>query len=235
MIWLLSLLFHNNNHLFGSICSDNPLECRGMTREENQEVEFYKSDLIQQMLQDDLLCDDDKRIVRAAVLTSRKNPPNMTLIREADMLLKELAQTRTATNPPKTISTVDATQYNHITKKDDLAEQQFWNTAHNVAMSKMYMIMALGAFVLMFGYKYLEILAPSNLHTFQEAKEKCKKRGQFLPKDWKSASYLELDPEEINVGYWGEDSSVFHNGEQGTTTDDGKEHYAICVDKLQTF
>ncbi len=68
-----------------------------MTREENQEVEFYKSDLVQQMLQDDLLCDDDKRIVRAAVLTSRKNPPNMTLIREADMLLKELAQTRKET------------------------------------------------------------------------------------------------------------------------------------------
>jgi len=102
-----------------------------MTKEDRQEVEFYKGNAVQQMLQGDRLTEDEKKIVRAAILTARKDKPNMVLIREADSLLKEIAKTREITEPTVDIETIspimtrtlEAMKYDQISRKIKFADR----------------------------------------------------------------------------------------------------------------
>jgi hypothetical protein len=65
-----------------------------MTENEELEIAFYKGGAVHDVLKRFVFNDEEKKIITAAILTSKKEIPNMNFIHKANALLEEVAQTR---------------------------------------------------------------------------------------------------------------------------------------------
>ena len=65
-----------------------------MTREEEQNVQFYRTDSVQRVLKRYDFSDNEKQIIHEAIITAKRDVPNMKAIAKADALLKMIASSR---------------------------------------------------------------------------------------------------------------------------------------------
>jgi len=217
-----------------------------MTKEESQEVEFYRGTSVQQMIQGDRLTEDEKKIVRAAILTARKDKPNMVLIREADSLLKEIAKTRETTEPtvdvkvisPKAILSLEKMKYDQTARSTNIAitEEVRDNAAKNGY--KIPLTAMITFFVVKFIYETF-IYQEVPLYTFTEAKQICSQQGKVLPSDRNGGTDKLLKQTARNhLEYWAEDGRIFSQGTffnrfNDLNQQDGEKHYVVCVDEIK--
>ena len=215
-----------------------------MTKEDRQEVEFYKGNAVQQMIQGDRLTEDEKKVVRAAILTARKDKPNMVLIREANTLLKEIAKTREATEPtvdveaisPKEILSLEKMKYDQTARSTRIADKEEWRDYAAKHSYKLPLTAMITLFVAKFIYETF-IYQEVPLYTFTEAKQICSQQGKVLPNDWNDDNDKVLrQTAQNNIELWSENGGILCNGmsyNRFNGLDRGGEnrHGVVCVDE----
>ena len=209
-----------------------------MTKEESQEVSFYLGDEAQRILQDDRLSDEEKRVVRAAVLTARKEKPNMQLIYEANMVLKTVSKSKPSINAtgsqkssPEALAKIEmmsitARQKNASESKGSIMTGGLFR---GETMVRIAFLLAIGGSAVV--YKYM---SASPLHTFEEAKDICQEQGKVMPNSWENPNQF-FDTEENKIGYWNANGTILFNVLKADGKNDGKEHYVVCVDKEKSY
>lgn len=209
-----------------------------MTREERQEVEFYLGDEAQRILQGNKLSDEEKRVVRAAVLTARKEKPNMQLIYEANMVLKTVSKSKPSINAtggqrssPEALVEIEMMSIaaRHKNASESKGSIMTGGLFRGEAIVRIAFLLAIGGSAV--AYKYM---SASSLHTFEEAKEICQERGKVLPNGWENPNQF-YDTEENKIGYWNADGTILFNTLKADGKNDYKKHYVVCVDKTISF
>ena len=66
-----------------------------MTREEEENIQFYRTDAVQSVFKRYEFTEDEKKEMQAAIRTASTKYPNMNLIVKADTLLKKITASRT--------------------------------------------------------------------------------------------------------------------------------------------
>lgn len=207
-----------------------------MSESDLLEIAFYKGDAVHRILKRFEFSDDEKRIIRAAILTSRKDSPNMRSIAAANKLLENVAKTREPIKTPEServtpeaIVKMEAMAFKEQMREKSLSEEssRFFRLD-----SKLSIAIVIALLIALYMYKntykkYTHIIKPV---TYEEAYKLCQDKSQLLP-----LTYKDLDKEmrELNkkseVGYWTEDRKIAHTLTQAFTSDDGKKHYVKCV------
>lgn len=205
-----------------------------MTAQERQETEFYRGESVQQMLQSDQLSNEEKRVVRAAILTARKEKPNMQIIYEANMVLKSVSKSKpsisTTGSQKSTSEALAKIEMMSISARQNDASQSKRNSMtggllRGETMVRIAFLLAIGGSAVV--YKYL---STSSVYTFAEAQAICQKQGKVLPNSWENPALL-YPTEQNEVGYWGADGQILFHIQKGFGKDDGKGHNVLCVDK----
>ena len=207
-----------------------------MTNEEKHSIQFYRTDAVHTILKRYDFTNEEKRVITAAILTAKKEKPNMTLINKADKLLQEITATQTPHNDE-----VDKTEIakgqaravivdSHIKRVREDGGGSGWNIEYGA-------ITVAIASVIFYGYihfAYSGDNARKKLETFAEAQAYCREQGKVLPLTFDdSPDHLQIPDEYNHQGYWRANGGVIYNMISMGITDkpDGKKHYVLCVDK----
>ncbi len=202
-------------------------------------IEFYRGNAVHAVLKRYEFLDDEKRIIQAAILTSRKDNPNMKFIDEADAILREVSKNNDPIDQD-IISTEDAVAVKLAAASID-AHRKRRTARSNFSFNNDMLLYFVG--ISIFGIIILFVTRPyglseddsrkTKLYTFEEAKSHCQTQGKVLPLTIADApKYLEI-PNELNQdGYWSANGGIIYNllGMYADKTD-GKRHYVVCVDK----
>jgi len=211
-----------------------------MTNEEKHSIQFYRTDAVHTILKRYDFTNEEKRVITAAILTAKKEKPNMTLINKADKLLQEITATQTPHNDE-----VDKTEIakgqaravivdSHIKRVKEDGGGTGWSIEYGaitVAVTS-----ALFYIYLYFAHQEVDIDKKPEplLRTFAEAQTYCQKQGKVLPLTFDdSPDHLRYTDEYNRQGYWRANGGVIYNLLSYRITDesDGKKHYVLCVDK----
>lgn len=192
-----------------------------MNKVEQEQLKFYKNGQAEVVLKRFAFSEDEEKLIRDAIRTSKMQHPRMKLIEQADELLKEVAKTRKPIvtgevdnqEVAKTVAKVSAPYIKRF-----LPHIPWWMWVVIIAL-----IVNTGKishYISQIFYKY----------TYSEAKEYCKKRGKILPK-----SVYDLYKEGKNVpqgiSIWSKDGQLLNI--MAKIPDDGQKHFVICVDKRE--
>ena len=192
----------------------------------NPEIEFYRSDAVHTVLKRYSFTDDEKKVIQMAILTSKKDQPNMKLINDADNLLRSVTETQKSLEPEQ--FTMDKKSLRKMAELKGKKEEKN-------KFSWVIILLAIQSIGLIIFNYYLsddKKTEPPKLYSFQEAETLCKTQGKVLPLTTQDApGYIDI-PNELNeLGYWMADQRVIYNLSIGIEhQDDGKKHYAVCVD-----
>ena len=80
------------------------MERKMMSKEELQKVAFYRDGTIESVLMRYEFSEEEKKIIQAAILTSKKEQPSISIIDRADKLLQTVSSSRA----PKQVEMVDS-------------------------------------------------------------------------------------------------------------------------------
>jgi hypothetical protein len=210
-----------------------------MTREEEHSIQFYRTEAVHTILKRYDFTNEEKQVITAAILTAKKEKPNMLLIKKADQLLQDITATQKTAHDSK----VDKTEIakgqaraavvdSHMKRVRAEGGGSGWNIEY-VAIT-----VAIASTIF---YIYTYFAYPGDdtqkrqkllVDTYAEAKAYCQKQGKVLPLTIEDAPNHLQYPNEYNAqGYWRADGGVIYNIAHGYTSQpDGKKHYVVCVD-----
>ena len=191
-------------------------------------IEFYRGDAVHNVLKRYVFSDDEKRIIQAAILTAKRDKPNMLLINKADTLLKECAANRQEQPTPaeETINTAKAIAQ---AKLAQYKEPNPWTAPRkaNAPMRWAYGLVTAAILYAILGYA----MKHHGKYSHIEAQEKCQEKGQVLPLtlgDFFDSGYRFGQPTE----FWLADGQVMspHIGRAHAPEDEDGYSY-ICVNE----
>ena len=207
-------------------------------KNKDPQIEFYRG-AVHTVLERYTFTKDEKQVIQAAILTAKKDKPNMKLIKEADALLNKVTSSRPAkANNEAKINKYGNDDHAWIYKEKSFMKKPFGITGRILSAL---VILAFTIAVLknttpikISPQTYIpaqKISKHSDFYTFSEAEKLCHSEGLALPKvDQQSFDIPAVWRDE---GYWGQDAKVFYDVLRGYfgTGDDVKKHHTVCVSK----
>jgi len=197
----------------------------------NPDIDFYRSGAVHTVLKRYDFSDDEKKIIQAAIVTAKKEDPNMALIEKSDALLKMVAASREAA-AMEAEQTIDhkgiAKAVAHTNMKKYKAPQSAWTTPiepNNSSYSLHYRILT--GFIVAGIISY--VMSHNNTYTIKDAREICQEKNEVLPltiDDFIDSSYKFGRPSR----FWLADGTVMMSNtwEKDTASPD-TEYDFICV------
>lgn len=157
----------------------------------NPEIDFYRSNAVQTVLKRYELSNAEKKVIQAAIITSKREKPNMELIDKADALLKECAAMRVpkreeidSTQTAKSIAKIKMGQYHQ--KKGSI-----WRDPMDKSTQMFATVLAVGSMMVTINYfvgndvssviNSTSSSKDTHTYTFEEAKQSCVKESKVLP------------------------------------------------------
>ncbi len=215
---------------------------RRMTREELSKVEFYRGDAVYMVLKRYEFSDAEKKIIQSAIVTAKRENPNISLIDKSDALLKMVATSREAVavevdelETKKNLSAAKMAGYKKI-------ETSFFRKPLEGSSMYIYGMVAWAVLAVTLNYflgsPSAEVRTLANgaeghlkLYTFDDAQKLCSENGKMLPLTVDDAIEFLGAPDPINAqGFWSAEQEVLYNVALDYEKDDGKKHYVVCVD-----
>lgn len=204
------------------------------------EVAFYKGSAVHDVLKRFKFSDDEKRIITAAILTARKQTPDIQAISKADELLRDVAKTREPIQPttktkvsPEALAKIEALSHKQkarTRKQEEVSSRNSNFLQLNSKMNVVYIGSILLAFMI---YNSTQKNTSTNEPvTFTEAQTICIDQDKILP-----LTYFDLDrqmrqPTSKNeIGYWTAERKIAYNIARPFIEDDKQKHYVKCVKK----
>ena len=190
------------------------------------EIEFYRSDAVYTVLKRYDFSDNEKKIIQAAIVTAKRDKPNMKLIHQAYTLLRSVTKSQDPVEIEK--FQMDNRSLRGMAGMEGKKEEKrkySW-------IITLLTIQIVGLLILNYYMTDDKKIEPPKLYSFQEAETLCKTQGKVLPLTAQDApGYIDM-PNELNaLGYWTADKKITYNLAIGyEDQDDGKKHYAVCVD-----
>ena len=191
--------------------------------------------------------EEEIRIVRAAILTAKKDQPNMALIEKSDDLLKEVSQTRevivvdeipSEEEKQRQVSKLKMAYYKQPDSR--FLKQEVDNNIVWIVGVVIWAILAISLNQMVGGSSSSRTFANGaeatlEKMTFEEAEAFCMEKEKVLPLIIEDAIDFLSTPDDINTqGYWSADSTIIYNIKEGYGNDDGQEHHVVCVKKNST-
>jgi len=212
----------------------------------NPEIAFYRTDAVHTILKRYEFNDNEKKIVHAAILTSKRDNPNMALIQKSDALLKMLTSSRPPIVAEEDIDELALKKGASKLKMADYPqpETKFLKKPVDKSTIALISVLVWGALVLtanqIMGNHVL--LSPKivkngaegypELYTFIEAQKLCSGKNKVLPLTVNDAEDFLGMPDEKNIkGYWSAKGEVIYNITLGYGKPDNEKYYVVCVDK----
>ena len=208
----------------------------------NPEIDFYRSDAVYTVLKRYDFSDDEKKVIQAAIVTAKRENPNIALIDKSDALLKMVATSREAIavevdelETKKHLSAAKMADYKKV-------ETSFWKKPLDGSAIHLYAIVAwlmlavtLNHFL---GSPSEEVRTLANgaeghlkLYTFDDAQTLCSEKGKVLPLTIDDAIEFLGAPDPINTqGFWSANKEVLYNVAQVYGSEGAQKHYVVCVD-----
>jgi len=200
-----------------------------MTREDQLKVDFYKGEGVHTVLKRFEFSATEKKIIEDAILTAKRNVPNMKAIEKADALLKMVASSREPILKEVHIDEKGiAKAVAQTNMKKYKAPQSAWTKpieSNNSSSALAYRLLA--------GVVISGIITYSMKHhdgyTLKEAKQLCQEKNEVLPltiDDFMESSYKFGRPSQ----FWLADGDVMITKVwEQTTANNDAEHSFICV------
>lgn len=206
-----------------------------MTKDELAKVDFYRGNAVQGVLRRYEFTEQEKRIIQRAIITARKDKPNMFLIDKADALLKECAATR---EPKK--EEVDPAQLSRAIARVNMAGYETKNSQNTStepdslsylrSMAQRSKVVIIVLIISIFAFKY-HTSYHRIYYSFAEAQEACQKKGKMLPltyQDFQDSNYTFHGSEP----FWTADGNVMLPEIGKSFKAEDKNGYPfICVDR----
>ena len=152
-----------------------------MTREEQLKVDFYQGEGVHTVLKRFEFSATEKKIVEDAILTSKRNVPNMKAIEKADALLKMVASSRDPIHKEEEIDDKGiAKAVAQTNMKKYKAPQSAWTKpieSNNSSYSLQFRV--IGAVILIGIVSYL--MKHNDSYTIDEARQACQEKNEVLP------------------------------------------------------
>ena len=207
----------------------------------NLEINFYRSDAVRTVLNRYDFNDSEKKIIHAAIVTAKRENPNMALIEKSDALLKMVAASR---EPVVEVDELETKKHISAAKMADYKkiETSFWKKPLDGSAIHLYGIIAWAVLAVTLNYFLgspgTEVRTLANgaeghlkLYTFSNAQKLCSEKDKVLPLTVDDAIEFLGAPDPINAqGFWSAEQEVIYNVAQGYKDNDGQEHYVVCVD-----
>ncbi len=192
----------------------------------NSKIDFYKDGAVHTVLKRYSFTDDERKVIHAAIVTAKRDKPNMLVIQKADDLLKFVTKSQDpATTEDFKMDNASLLEMAKYQGKKEKKGDFPWIIA--------LVILQVIGIIIINQYVFDDAdTEPPKLYTFSEANTLCLNQGKVLPLTSRDApGYMDI-PNELNaLGYWTADQKVFYNLAIGYGMKaDGKKHYAVCVD-----
>ena len=209
----------------------------------NSKIDFYRSDAVYTVLKRYEFSDAEKKIIQAAIVTAKRENPNITLIDKSDALLKMVATSREAVavevdelETKKNLSAAKMAGYKKV-------ETSFFRKPLEGSSMYVYGMVAWAVLAVTLNYflgspTSAEVRTFANgaeghlkLYTFNDAQKLCSENGKVLPLTVDDAIEFLGAPDPINVqGFWSANKKVLYNVAQGYGNEGAQKHYVVCVD-----
>ena len=192
----------------------------------NPEIDFYRSDVVYTVLKRYSFSSAEKKVIQMAILTAKKDQPNMKLIHEADTLLKSVKESQDPVEKEK--FQMDKKSLRRMAGREGKKEEKRkfpW-------VITLVTIQVVGILIINYYISDNKKTEPPKLYSFQEAETLCRTQGKVLPLTIQDApGYIDIPTELNERGYWMADKRVVYNLSVGIEhQDDEKKHYVVCVD-----
>ena len=210
-------------------------------------VAFYSGSAVHSVLKRYAFSDEEKKIIQAAILTARKEKPKMSLIDEADALLKTVSSTRDPLPEVEDKVMIQKAQLSHSLAQANLQSK----SDDRRGKATIYFAIAMFALALLTmqltkSYQARWATAEYGQHTYDEAVEICQHHRDSLPT---VVQLNEIYEESSIVGkatiylantpYWiqSADTPMTYRtrDEQAQNTANGDLYDVLCVDDTNSF
>lgn len=213
-----------------------------MTIKNKAVIDFYRGKSIHKLLKKFEFSDSEIKVINTAILTSRKEKPNMSVIEKADNILKEVAKNQKpiiseakVEQNPEVLAKIELMKSKNLVKT---AKKEYLNLSNKKLMAFDGKLQLVIAIVMLMSIVIYKITNPkqediyAKLYTYQEAKKLCSSQNKLLPLTIDDAPNKLTHPDKKNsIGYWSADKEILFNIMLGYgMKDDGKKHYVTCVD-----
>lgn len=194
-----------------------------MTDTEKLDLQFYKNGSAEAVLKRFAFSEKEEKLIRDAIRTANRAKPIMLLIRQADALLKEVAETR---KPIKgVVEDIDPEELAKSIAKVTAPEP----SKKFLSWFRWWYILVLLAFIPFLRQIYFEKYEYDygNKYTYEEAKTYCKAQGKSLP-----FSILEIRRTGTQIdtnNIWIKNTDLIKGAGSSSQTDNYKKH-VVCVD-----
>ena len=213
-----------------------------MVMMKNTKVEFYKNGIFSVLKRYDF-SPKEKETIQAAILTAKKDIPNMALINKADVLLKQITSERN----PKEIPYCKT----DIVKMTANAQAKYSSTRTNNAIKmekhgkRIFMWTFVGALMVSFFTSQIMKAKQPNwyveeygLHTYNEAQKICRDKLSTFPSvelakkvNGESNILTRISENHKDEAFWVEGGNVYSIGERESAEPiEGKKYQARCYD-----
>ena len=191
-------------------------------------LKFYQTEAVHNILKRYKFTEKEKKIIHAAILSAKRDNPNMKLIKDADDVLNEVSQRNPQGHTPKVEEKDLAKAIAGVNIKNYKKPQSAWTTPIETSSSTpIYYILLPGILVAII----LIYMMNSNdeRYSFEEAQKICQEKGEVLPltiDDFINSEYKFLRPSL----FWLADGKVIftQTWEKDFAAIEGKNHF-ICV------
>lgn len=149
-------------------------------------IDFYRSNAVYTVLKRYEFTEDEKKVIRSAILTSKKEEVDMNLIAKADTLLSNVTKKREPL--PKTEETGSTAAILAKAQVDYSLQSARKNATHDDREGNRIMLFLAGMVVLAFltiqltkSYQADWYDTDYGMHTYSEAKQICQRHREILP------------------------------------------------------
>ena len=211
----------------------------------NPKIDFYRTSAVHTILKRYEFNDNEKKIVHAAILTTKRDNPNMVLIEKSDALLKMVTSSRPSIVTEEDIDELALKKGASKLKMADYPqpETKFFKKPVDKSTIALVSVLVWGALVLtanqiMGDHVSLSPKIVKNgaegypeLYTFTEAQKLCSEKNKVLPLTVNDAEdFLGMPDERNTQGYWSNKGEVIYNLAKGYGDKIEQKHYVVCVD-----
>ena len=141
------------------------------TMKNNPEIDFYRGDAVHTVLKRYSFTDDEKKVIQIAILTSKKDQPNMKLINDADNLLRSVTETQKSLEPEEfTMDKKSLRKMAELKGKKEEKSKFSW-------VIILLVIQSIGLIIFNYYLSDDKKIEPPKLYSFQEAETLCKVLG----------------------------------------------------------
>jgi hypothetical protein len=146
----------------------------------NPKLDFYRTDAVHTVLKRYEFSKNEKKIIQDAILTTKRNIPNMKAIEKADALLKMVSSSRVAIHKEEYIDDKGiAKAIAHTNMKKYKAPQSSFTIPRKSNATNRFVSGFVVSVVVMAIVSYA--MKHQGKYTYQEAVEKCANKNQVLP------------------------------------------------------